>query len=164
MSRTKDQSLTEVFRNADKSLSEIRDVKLVIKLLAIKGYETHQAKEIAALFNVETRTVYKWIQLFKSEGINGLKDKERGHRKPILNEIHIEAISNWIDSGKTPQGVEIHWTLKTLCYYLLKEYGVTIKKSALDNTLKKMHYSIRKPRPIHALSSPAQQADFKKKL
>ncbi|MCF7912706.1 MAG: hypothetical protein K9M99_09270, partial [Candidatus Cloacimonetes bacterium] len=62
MSRTKDQSLTEVFRNADKSLSEIRDVKLVIKLLAIKGYETHQAKEIAALFNVETRTVYKWVQ------------------------------------------------------------------------------------------------------
>lgn len=164
MSRTKDQSLTEVFRKADEALSEIRDAKLVIRLLAIKGYETHQAKEIAALFNVEIRTVYKWVELFKSKGVDGLRDKERGHRKTILNEIHIEAISNWIDSGKTPQGEEIHWTLNTLCYYLAKEYGVTIKKSALDNTLKKMHYSIRKPRPIHALSSPTQQADFKKKL
>lgn len=164
MSRTKYVTLDEVFQKADKALTEIDDARLVIKLLAIKAYGTHQAKEIALLFNTQTRTVYKWVELFRQDGVKGLMDKKKGHRAALLNQEQCEVIGNWIDNGRTPQGDQIHWTLSTLSQYIDQEFGVAIKKSAISIVLKKMRYAIRKPRPTHAQSSPEQREDFKKKL
>lgn len=162
MPRPKDQSLQEVFQNADKALSEIKDSRLVMKLLAIRGYSKQQAKDIAVLFNTQTRTIYKWVELFREHGIQGLQDKQKGHRKAILEDVHRVQISKWLDSGKTPDGKEINWTLGTLSHYIDKEFGIVIKKSALSNTLKKMRYVVRKPRPTHASSTEEARSDFKK--
>ena len=162
MPRPKDKSLQEVFLNADQELSRIDDSRLVIKLLAIRAYSNHQAKDVAVLFNVETRTIYKWVELFRLYGIQGLQDKPKGHRKAILNSDHRKQIAKWLDSGKTPDGKAINWTLKTLCHYINTEFGVVIKKSALSNTLRKMNYALRRPRPTHAQSSEQERSDFKK--
>lgn len=162
MPRPKDQSLQEVFLKADEALSEIKDSRLVMKLLAIRGYSSQQAKDIAVLFNTQTRTIYKWVELFKLHGVQGLQDKQKGHRKAILEDKHREQISKWLDSGKTPDGKEINWTLDTLSKYIHKEFGIVIKKSALSNSLKKMRYVIRKPRPTHAQSTEEARSDFKK--
>lgn len=162
MPRPKDHSLQDVFLKADHALSEIKDNRLVMKLLAIRGYSNLQAKDIAALFNIEIRTVYKWVELFKVHGIQGLKDKKRGHRKAILEDIHLDQISKWLDTGKAPDSREVIWTLDILCQYIDKEFGIVIKKSALSNTLKRMNYGIRKPRPTHANSTEEQRSDFKK--
>lgn len=162
MPRPKDPSLQEVFLKADKALSEIKDSRLVIKLLAIRGYSNQQAKDIAVLFNTQTRTVYKWVELFKQHGIEGLQDKQKGHRKAILEDKHLEQISRWLDSGKTPDGKEVNWTLENLSHYIGEEFGIVIKKSALYNTLKKMRYVLRKPQPTHAKSTEEERSDFKK--
>ncbi|MBP9037669.1 MAG: transposase [Candidatus Cloacimonas sp.] len=164
MSRTKDQSLKEVFLKADEALSAIHESRLVIKLLAIKGYSNHQAKELAVLFNTQPRTIYKWVEQFRLYGISGLTDKQKGHRQAILNPAHREQIAKWLDSGETPDGKEINWTLQSLCWSISQEFGIVIKKSALSNTLKKMGYTIRKPRPTHASSSEEARSAFKKKL
>jgi transposase len=152
MPRPKEKSLQEVFLKADQALSRIDDSRLVMKLLAIRGYSTQQAKEIATLFNVEARTIYKWIELFRKQGIKGLQDKPKGHRKAILDANHREQIAKWLDSGKTPDGKTVNWTLNTLCHYINTEFGIVIKKSALSNTLRKMGCDLRKPRPNHAQS------------
>ncbi len=162
MPRTKDQSLQEVFLKAEKALSEVKDSRLVTRLLAIRGYEKHKAKDLAEIFNTQTRTIYKWVELFKLHGVEGLKDKPKGHPHPILNQEHHEQIASWLEAGKTPDGKEINWTLNSLCLYIKKEFGLEIKKSALSNTLKKLRYSVRKPRPTHANSSEDQRSDFKK--
>ena len=162
MSRTKDKSLQEVFLKANRAISKFEDSRVLMKLFAIRGYSNLQAKEIAVLFNVETRTIYKWVELFKKQGIKGLQDKPKGHRKAILDANHREQIAKWLDSSKTPDGKTINWTLKTLCHYINTEFGVVIKKSALSNTLRKMNYALRKPRPTHAHSSEQERSDFKK--
>lgn len=162
MSRSKDSSLSAVFQKAEEALSEIEDARLVLKLLAIRGYGNLHAKEVAKLFNTQTRTVYKWVELFKLHGVDGLRDRQKGHRAALLSPEHRQEIAKWIDAGKTPQGAQIHWTLDKLCQHISQEFGVEIKKSALSITLKKMHYCIRKPRPTHAQSSPEGQAVFKK--
>lgn len=81
MSRTKDQSLQEVFLKAEEAISEIEDNRLIIKLFAIKGYATHEAKDIASIFHTQPRTIYKWVQQFSQSGIDGLRDKPNGHRQ-----------------------------------------------------------------------------------
>jgi len=162
MPRPKDQSLQEVFLKADQALSEIKDSRLIMKLLAIRGYGNQQAKEIAALFNTQTRTIYKWVELFRKHGIEGLQDKAKGHRKAILDDEHREQISKWLDSSETPDGKPINWTLDTLSQYIKAAFGIVIKKSALSNTLRKMLYVIRKPRPTHANSTEEERSEYKK--
>lgn len=162
MPRPKDPSLQEVFQKADEALSGIKDNRLSMKLFAIRGYGNHQAKDMAALFSVQVRTIFKWVEMFKLHGLQGLIDKPKGHRKAILEDKHKELISKWLDSSKTPDGKEINWTLSLLCLYISKEFGIEIKKSALSNTLRKMNYVIRKPRPTHVNSTEEQRADFKK--
>jgi transposase len=164
MSRTKDQSLQVVFLKAEEALSEIEDSRLIIKLLAIKGYATHEAKDIASIIQTQTRTIYKWVQQFRQGGIDGLRDKPKGHRQALLNEEQKQEIAKWLDSSKTPDGTDINWTLKSLCYYIKLSLGVEIKKSAWANTLKKMNYSFRRPRPTHAKGSEVEKDDFKKNL
>jgi len=162
MPRPKDQSLQEVFQKAEQALFEIKDSRLVMKLLAIRGYGSQQAKDIATLFNTQTRTIYKWVELFKLYGVQGLQDKQKGHRKTILEDYHREQISKWLDSGETPDGKPINWTLESLGHYINSEFGIVIKKSALSNALHKMRYVIRKPRPTHANSTEKERSDFKK--
>ena len=162
MSRTKDQSLQVVFLKAEEALSEIEDSRLIIKLLAIKGYATHEAKDIASIFHTQTRTIYKWVQQFSQGGIDGLRDKPKGHRQALLNEEQKQEITKWLDSSKTPDGKDINWTLISLYYYIKLCLGVEIKKSAMANTLKKMNYGKRRPRPTHSKGSETERADFKK--
>jgi len=162
VSRTKDPSLESVFLKAEEALSSIADSRLVVKLMAIKGYATHEAKDIASIFCTEPRTIYRWVSEFSLHGIDGLRDRPKGHRQALLSEEGKQEIAKWLDSSKTPDGKDINWTLETLCRYIRNVLNIEIKKSALSNTLKKMHYAIRKPRPSHAKGSEEERADFKK--
>jgi transposase len=162
MSRTKDPSLESVFLKAEEALSSIEDSRLILKLMAIKGYATHEAKDIASIFCTEPRTIYRWVREFSLRGVEGLRDKPKGHRQSLLSEEDKQEIAKWLDSSKTPDGKDINWTLESLCHYIKLALDTEIKKSALSNTLRKMDYVIRKPRPTHAKGSEEERADFKK--
>ena len=162
MPRTKDKSLEAVFIEAERALDSIKNSRLVIKLLAIRGYRTLKAKEVSVLFNTTQRTVFKWVEQFRDEGVAGLVDNEKGHRAALLNQEQKDTISGWIDSGKTPEGEDIHWTLELLCTHIERVFQIVIKKSAMGNTLKKMKIVLRRPRPSHINSDPEKQEEFKK--
>ena len=42
-------------------------------------------KEVAEIFDVTERSVYKWIKAFKNEGISSISRKKGAGRKAILN-------------------------------------------------------------------------------
>jgi transposase len=42
-------------------------------------------KEVAEIFDVTERSVYKWIKAFKNEGISSISRKRGAGRKAILN-------------------------------------------------------------------------------
>jgi len=43
-------------------------------------------KEVADIFDVTQRSVYKWIKAFKNEGLKSISRKDGAGRKSILNE------------------------------------------------------------------------------
>lgn len=141
MPRPKDKSLQEVFLKADQAISEFKDSSVILQLFAIRAYANQHAKDVAALFDIDIRTIFRWVELFRKYGIEGLYDKPKGHGKALLDDEHREQIAKWLDSGKTPDGKTINWTLGTLCHYIQTEFGIVVKKSALSNTLKKMNYA-----------------------
>jgi len=162
MSRTKDKSLDAVFMDVEKVLGTIDNSRLILKLLAIRGYKNLKAKEVSILFNTKQRTVFKWVEQFKANGVLGLIDSKKGHRNALINPEQREIISGWVDSSQTPQGEPIHWTLGLLCGFVEQEFGIVIKKSAMANTLKKMDIVLKRPRPSHIDSDPEKQAEYKK--
>ena len=44
-----------------------------------------EIKEVAEIFDVTERSVYKWIKAFKNEGISSISRKSGAGRKAILN-------------------------------------------------------------------------------
>lgn len=162
MSRTKDKSLEAVFTEVEKALDTIENSRIIVKLLAIRGYKRYNAKELSSIFKTQARTIYKWIELFKLHGVAGLIDNKKGHRPALISSEQQVQIRVWIETSQTPQGDPIHWTLGLLCVSIAQEFGITIQKSAMANTLKRMGIALRRPRPSHIKSDPNQQAEFKK--
>ncbi|MEF3694035.1 MAG: hypothetical protein V3576_01670 [Candidatus Cloacimonadota bacterium] len=97
-------------------------------------------------------------------GIDGLRDRPKGHRQALLSEENKREISKWLDSSKTPDGKDINWTLETLCRYIKLVLDIDIKKSALSNTLKKMSYVIRKPLQLTLMAQRKKGMTLQKTL
>jgi transposase len=149
----KDKSLQEVFLEADRAISEFEDSRVLFTLFAIRAYESKKVKDVAALFDIEIRTVFRWAESFRKHGAEGLYDKPKGHKKVLLDGEFREQIAQWLDSGPFPlDGKTINWTLGKPGHYIDSEFGIVIKKSALSNTLRKMGCSLRKPGPTHVQS------------
>ncbi|MCK5059094.1 MAG: helix-turn-helix domain containing protein [Candidatus Aminicenantes bacterium] len=124
-------------KNVEAELRKIPGNKIAIQLKAILVCAHYPAKQVAEIFGVSTRTVSRWIDKFKSQGIEGLKDKPKGHLKAKLTDNHKEIIKDWIESGNL-------WTLRQLKIKIENDFKINISTTALWNHLKKMNLSIKK--------------------
>jgi len=141
----------------------LREWKTVFKLSAIVAYAKHTAESVAPIFGVTTETVIRWAALFKKSGVEGLRDKAKGHKLRRLNGKAAEQVRQWILSGRDAEGKLVHWTLKRLCQESGKVLGVDIGHTAMAESLHSMGLSVKRPRPAHYKSDPIAAAEFKKK-
>ncbi len=162
MSLEKQNYFHQIAIKAEKEFNNIKDGKLATQLRAIMAFEDNTAEQIAKIFKVSGRTVFRWIKKFISQGIDGLKDQPKGHYRSKLTEPQKQQLKNWIITGTNSQGETVHWTLKRIASELQAEFGVTLTTTAIWNNLKKMKLTVKKPRPIHHQADQAAQALFKK--
>ena len=152
----------EIAIKAEKEFNKIKDGKLATQLRAIMAFEDHTAEQIAKIFKVSVRTVFRWINKFISEGIEGLKDQPKGHYQPKLTESQKNQLKHWILSGTNSNGESVHWTLAKIASEIHSEFGVTLTTTAIWKNLKKMKLTLKKPRPIHHQADKPAQEVFKK--
>jgi len=143
-------------------LKSILDYDTVIKLKAIQATLTHKESEVAEIFGLARSTLLQWISNYKKNGVDGIRNKSRGHNPSKLSEREKEKINEWIISCKDSTGKPVHWTLKRLIREIQLVFGKEITKTPLWITLIKMNLTLKKPRPKHHKSNVEQQADFKK--
>jgi transposase len=149
-------------QRAESALSDISDWPMVIKLYTIVNYNQFSTRQISTLFRHSPRTLLRWIDSFKQKGIEGIRDRPKGHRKALLSDQDKQVISDWICTQKNSQGKPMHWTLHTLRQTIAEELHVEIGKSALAINLHAMGIVLRKPRPTHVQGDPEKQDAFKK--
>lgn len=130
-------------KNAEKELRSIPGYKTAIQLKAILVCEHYPVKQVAEIFGVSTRSVSRWIDKFRSKGIEGLKDKPKGHMKARLTDKHKEILKKWIKNGIDSHGKRNRLTLQQLKIKVEKELNITISTTALWNHIKKMNLSIK---------------------
>jgi len=162
MSQKNQLSFHQIALKAENEFNKIKDGKLATQLRAIIAFEDNSAEEIAKIFRVSARTVFRWINKFSSHGIDGLKDQPKGHYQAKLTATQKISIKNWILASRNSKAELVHWTLEKLKHEILAEFDVNITTTALWKILKKMDLTLKKPRPVHHKADKAVQEEFKK--
>jgi len=154
-----DESFNDII---SEELKQFKDSDVVIKLKAIQATLTHTESLVADVNGVARSTLLRWISIYKKYGIEGLKNKSRGHNPSKLNQEQKDIIREWILSCKDSTGKPVHWTLKRLIKEIQTVFSIEISKTPLWLTMKSMGLSLKKPRPQHHKSDVEKQEDFKK--
>ncbi len=141
----------------------LREWKTVFKLSAIVAYAKHTAETVAPIFGVTTETVIRWAASFKKHGVDGLKDKAKGHKPRRLKGKDLEQLRQWVLSGRDAEGRLVHWTLKRLCHESARVLGVDIGRTAMAECLHGLGLAVKRPRPAHYKSDPVVAEEFKKR-
>lgn len=162
MSSENQNSFHEIAIRAEKEFSKLKDGKLATQLRAIMAFEDNTAEQIAKIFKISVRTLFRWINKFSVKGIDGLKDQPKGHYRSKLTATQKQQLKNWITSGTNAKAELVHWTLEKLTKEVAAEFEVTMTTTALWKNLKKMNLTLKKPRPVHHRADKQAQQDFKK--
>lgn len=162
MSRPKALIDAATVAEAEACLASIRDAKLVVQLKAILAVRDYPVDQVAQIFRVSKRSIFRWVHRLQEGGADALRDRPKGHRKSKLNDEQKAAVEHWIVTGQTAQGEPILWTVEKLRLAIAREFGILLGKTPLWRHLKIMNLAPRRPRPQHAKADPAAQAAFKK--
>jgi len=84
-------------------------------------------KEVAEIFDVTERSIYKWIKAYKNEGIKSISRKDGAGRKPILNEksdkkIIEEQINLYPNQPKKAYAMSLEKLVVSISYKTFQRY------------------------------------------
>ena len=144
MGRPKKNENKELSIMAESELNQIGDSQLCIRLMAIIQAGERSVEDVAKDFKVSPRTIFRWMNNFKSSGITGLKGGAKGHRHSKLSDEHKAEIRNWVQLGINSSGESISWTLEKLRAEIKSEFNVEISIMPLWLHLQKMGCEIKK--------------------
>ena len=109
--------------------------------------------ELARSLGVSRSTLYTWIRRFDSDGIEGLRDRPRSGRPPVIDSVLISMLRHIVDN-KRPRELgynALRWTVSLLQKFLEDERGVHVSKEYLRQLLHRNNIQLvsfhRKPRP-----------------
>jgi transposase len=101
-------------------------------VLSINGWTSGQ---IACAFGVTPDSVRRWRCWFAEAGVEGLRAGERPGREPLKSAAAARVVAPLLDA---PVADRTNWTLPRLQAEITRQTAVSISKSQLSKTLKKM--------------------------
>jgi len=153
---------TETVKKAEEELCKIKESKLSIQLKGIIAASSHPVHQIADIFHVSPRSIFRWVTKFKEQGVQGLRDQPKGHMRSKLNDEQKRVIEEWLVTGKNASGERTHWTLNKLKREIEKEFDIGIGTTPLWKHIRGLGLVLKKPRPVHAKANKEDQEEFKK--
>jgi transposase len=116
--------------------------------------------EIVPISNYSRRSIQAWVRAYNANSIEGLRDKPRSGRNPLLARDKQSQLCQRIDTGVSSGraslgGNEIRQIIKN-------DFGVIYTLDGVYKLLHRLGYSCLMPRPQHEKADPALQEAFKK--
>ncbi len=128
----------KLIAKAEEEFKKLKDHNVYIRLIAIIQTGNRPVNEVARDFKVSSRSIFRWIKRFKKEGVDGLRDKPKGHNPSKLTDNHKRQIFQWYRDGQNARGDPIKWTLENLKCEIQREFGISISIMPLWSHLRKM--------------------------
>ena len=162
MARPKSILTEDLIQRADRDLKKIKGGIIAVKLQAIISSYKYPVATVACIIGVSTATIYNWIVRYRKYGIEGLKNKPRGHYPSKLSQQQKEIIFKWLKDAVSPDGKPIVWTIGKLQKSVEEVFGVSLSHTPVWKMIRRMGFSLKRPRPRHRKSNPQMEEEFKK--
>ena len=131
--------------------SEVRRARAV--RLSGKGWTVPRISEALDCTRCSVR---RWIDLYETEGLQGLKTKHRSGRPPKVDEEYRQVLAKTLETAPRELGLAFNrWTLPRLGIYMDKMTGVTVSAGHMSRLLKGLGYVYKRAR--HDLSHKRDQ-------
>lgn len=131
-------------------------------LVAIRRKKGESIDSIADALAKPRRTIHGWLQRFEHSGINGIYDKKQPGRPSKLTKSQLKKLRRELLRGPAHVPGRL-WTSRLVNEHLKKKYKVTYERKHVTVVLKKLGFTVQKPRPQHYKSDKEAQEQFKKK-
>lgn len=162
MARPKEVMDDELARAANAALRQIRDHQLCFRLQAMVSCTRYPVHVVASIFGVNVTTLWRWAKRFRAEGVQGLRDRPKGHNPSKLNSTQQHSIATWLDTGKNAEGCYTLWTIPLIQQEVNRVFGISMGRTPLRLLIRKMEFRLKVPRPKHYKTNPTAQEAFKK--
>ena len=162
MGRPKSVFSEELSACASRDLNTVDHNKIVLKLQAIISAAIHPVGTVAEILGVTAETIWRWATTYKKEGLAGLYPKPRRPKPSKLSLAQKFQALSWLETGKTAQGENVHWTLERLRYAIFEEFGISLGINTIWVWLRKEKFKPKVPRPRHYEADRQAQEAFKK--
>jgi transposase len=140
------------------------DGKVVARLLAIAsaldGLTRVQAAKQAGM---DRQTLADWVPRYNKLGVEGLRDKPKGHPKRLLTPEQEASIKARVLAGPDPEkdGL-VRWRCADIQAFIAATYNVTLHERTVGKLLIRLGLSHISVRPKHPKSDGQAQETFKK--
>lgn len=129
--------------------------------LFLKGYKQ---KDIADIVLRSIKTVSNYIQIYRNEGLNGLKmGHPTGPPRKLTEQQEHELVQ--VIAYHTPHdvGYENHynWTLAIMVNFIEREWGVTYTQRGVSRLLQDLGLTYTRPTYVLKMAEPQKQNEFR---
>jgi transposase len=103
-----------------------------------------------------------WVNNFNTMGVEGLRNKQKSGRKPLLSDKQREILSDVIKNN-IPEDFGFNsatWNGPLVGEYIKRTFGVEYKKAQVYNILKALGFTYQKARGKYPEADPVKQAEF----
>ena len=139
--------------------------RTALRLLAIaNAMEGMSRAQAARSVGIERQSLCDAIKRFNAEGIAGLADRPKGHRRERLSEAEQAVLINRILRGPDPdRGEPCAWTLPDLCRFIEERFDKSMCPQSMSRVVRRLGLSRQKTRPVHPQKNPKAAAAFEKR-
>jgi transposase len=126
----------------------------------LDGHSRQAAADAQAM---DRQTLRDWVIRYNEHGIDGLVDRPRSGRPPLLSVEQEAELVTWVDQGPdlAKDGV-IRWRRFDLRERIRQRFGVKMHERNVGKILRRLNFRRISVRPQHPQSDEAAQQAFKK--
>lgn len=114
-----------------KLIRKEKNARMKLKLLAVLHFQDGKSRyQIADFLKVSRTSVNRWISLYLSNGLEGLKDKPHSGRPTILNQEQLLQLKRYVDNSNH-RCEKRKLTGGDIQLYIEKQFGVKYEISSV---------------------------------
>lgn len=114
--------------------------------------------------DVGFKSVYRWLNQYDKEGVEGLYEGIHTGRPLLLKKEQLTRLEEILDSGPAAYGLTTGiWTCPTVEHIIEEEFGISYHHDHVRKILHNMGFSVQRPNKKLALAKPELQQKWVRK-
>ena len=150
----------EEYAAVDRQFKSSTDRRIRARCQAVlMAHRGRKRQAIAEDLGVHRTTSKKWLERYRTQGVQGLQTRRAPGNFPRLPAALAPTILEWVKGG--PQGCGLNranWTYEELAAHVYRTTGITIKRTAMREFCQRLQIRPYRPTYRYLRGDPQRQA------